>query len=340
MFELPEAKRYAINPRIWNIISNTDENHCRIRRDEIVSPSSSTRSSPEIIPADNEEAHARLAQLLSFDLSTDTNQNQQPTEANSQQPDSKDGNENEEEEFEFRLFSAPKPNLSSTALKPASDERERGDEIKTQKLKIRLRSPTPVDIQPGDGRFIAPFRGWRYYFTKPELMHISARDDQEKAQIEAEEWKRRREYEDVAITGAEVLDWAKNMETPGCHLPWRVFRLDRKYHRVSKSLLREIENTTTKLVAVSEGEKKKSKPGKKRRIILRTRAAAKAAEKAKAEATSNMTEAEKRNKKNRERKIKRRQKEREKKAAMAAAAGTATTTDGVEAMSVDGDSSD
>lgn len=312
----------------------------RIRRDEIISPSSSTRSSPEIIPADNEEAHARLAQLLSFDLSTDTNEIQQPTETNTQQPDSKDGNDDEEEEFEFRLFSAPKPTSSSTTKQDASTQKE-GDEIKTQKLKIRLRSPTPVDVQPGDGRFIVPFRGWRYYFTKPELMHIPARDAEEKAQIEAEVFERRKEYEDVAVTGEEVLDWAKNMETPGCHLPWRVVRLDRKYHRVPKALLLETENKTKPTaVAVAEGEKKKSKPGKKRRIILRTRAAAKAAEKAKAEATSNMTEAEKRNKKNRERKIKRRQKEREKKAAMAAAAGTAMTTDSVGAMSVDGDSSD
>lgn len=172
-------------------------------------------------------------------------------------------------------------------------------------------------------------------------MHISARDAEEKAQIEAEELKRRRECEDTAVSGAEVLNWAKNIETPGCHLPWRVFRLDRKYHRVPKSLLGQDQTTSMEIMAEDEEKKQqKSKPGKKRRIILRTRAAAKAAEKAKVEATSNMTEAEKRNKKNRERKIKRRQKEREKKAALAAAAGTTTTTDGVGGASVDGDSSD
>jgi hypothetical protein len=170
-------------------------------------------------------------------------------------------------------------------------------------------------------------------------MHLSARDEHERAQIEADELMRRREYENVAITGAEVLDWAKNTETPGCHLPWRVFRLDRKYHRVPKSLLRDTENGI-KITETTAERKKKSKPGKKRRIILRTRAAASAAEKAKAAETSNMTEAEKRNKKNRERKIKRRQKEREKKAALTAAAGTATVTDGVGAASVDGNSSD
>jgi hypothetical protein len=310
--------------------------HDRIRRDEIVSPSSSTRSSPEIIPADDEEARARLERLLAFDIST-PNPEQPSKVNNTQQENGKDEANDDEEEFEFRLFSAPKPTPSSTA-KTDSKTEDAESEIKTQKLKIRLRSPTPVDVQPGDGRFVVPFRGWRYYFTKPELIHISARDDQERAQIEAEESMRRREYEDVAITGAEVLDWAKNTDTPGCHLPWRVFRLDGKYHRVPKSLLSEVKSTTTETAAV--GEKKKSKAGKKRRIILRTRAAAKAAEKAKAEATSNMTEAEKRNKKNRERKIKRRQKEREKKAAVAAAAGTATTTGGVGAVSVDDDSSD
>lgn len=170
-------------------------------------------------------------------------------------------------------------------------------------------------------------------------MHLSARDAEEKALLEAEQIKRRREYEETAISSAEVLNWANSTETPGCHLPWRVFRLDWKYHRVPKSLLGEIQKTSVK-TTTEDGEKKKSKPGKKRRIILRTRAAAKAAEKAKAEATSNMTEAEKRNKKNRERKIKRRQKEREKKAALAAAGGATTITDGVGAASVNGDSSD
>ncbi|EEA28196.1 hypothetical protein TMatcc_003492 [Talaromyces marneffei ATCC 18224] len=314
MFELPDAKR--------------------IRRDEIVSPSSSTRSSPEIIPSNNEEAHARLGQLLAFDISTPTSKTIETNDT--QQKVNKDGNDDdEEEEFEFRLFSAPKPTTANSTAQPDSDKKEGRDEIKTQKLKIRLRSPTPVDIQPGDGRFIVPFRGWRYYFTKPGLMAISARNEEEKIQIETEELTRRKEYEDIAITGDEVLDWAKNMRTPGCHLPWRVFRLDRKYHRVPKSLLRETYNKMTK--TPTGVEKKKSKPGKKRRIILRTRAAALAAEKAKAAETANMTEAEKRNKKNRERKIKRRQKEREKKAALAA---TATTADGVGAASMDGDSSD
>lgn len=333
MFELPEAKRYA-QPILWKpILMKVID---RVRRDEIASPSSSTRSSPEVIPADNEEAHARLAQLLSFDISTSPAQNGQPIEPLTQE---KDKNDDEEEEFEFRLFSAPKPTPSTTTKQDTSKGSE-GEEIKTQKLKIRLRSPTPVDAQPGDGRFIVPFRGWRYYFTKPELMHISPGDAIEEAQIAAEELNRRKEYEDIAVTGSEVLNWAKNTSTPGCHLPWRVFRLDWKFHRVPKSLLRETENISTNAAAVAEAEKKKSKPGKKRRIILRTRAAAKAAEKAKAEATSNMTEAEKRNRKNRERKIKRRQKEREKKAAMAATAGTATTTGGAGPTSVDGDTSD
>lgn len=295
---------------------------------------------PEIIPADSEEAHARLGQLLAFDISTPSSKQTETNDNHTQQQDGKNGNDDEEEEFEFRLFSAPKPHPSTDSKAPDNTKAEgEGNEIKIQKLKIRLRSPTPVDVQPGDGRFIVPFRGWRYYFTKPELMHLSARHDHEKAQIEADELMRRREYENIAITGAEVLDWAKNTETPGCHLPWRVFRLDRKYHRVPKSLLREIETNTTKPLEVAVGEKK-SKPGKKRRIILRTRAAAAAAEKAKAAETSNMTEAEKRNKKNRERKTKRRQKEREKKAALAAAASTATVTDGVGVASVDGDSSD
>ncbi|EED23393.1 conserved hypothetical protein [Talaromyces stipitatus ATCC 10500] len=301
MFELPEAKR--------------------IRRDEIVSPSSSTRSSPDIIPAENEEAHARLGQLLAFDIFTtiNINQVQQPSNLKDNHTNQKDGDD--EEEFDFRLFSAP-----NTATKIPGAKKE--EEMKTQKLKIRLRSPTPVDAQPGEGRFIVPFRGWSYYVTKPEMMNLSARDEQEKIQIEEEDSMRRRQFEDVAVTGDDVVRWARSMETPGCHLPWRVVRLDRRFHRVPKSLLRGDNEMKT----ITTTEKKKSKPGKKRRIILRTRAAAVTA----AAATSNMTEAEKRNKKNRERKIKRRQKERERKAALAATTTTATDVVGATA---DGDSS-
>jgi hypothetical protein len=161
-----------------------------------------------------------------------------------------------------------------------------------------LHSPAPEDIKAGDGRFVVPFRGWQYYFTKPEVMQLPYSGEQ--ARVEE---TRRREYEDVAVTGSQLLEWAQSTKTPGCHLPWRVFHLKPNDHRVPKP-------TPPALSISTSEEKKKSKPGKKRRIILRSRAAA-----------AGMTDAEKRNKKNREKKIRKRQKERERKAALGISAG-------------------
>lgn len=173
-------------------------------------------------------------------------------------------------------------------------------------------------------------------------MHITVGDDQEQARLEAEESSRRRQYEDVAVTGTEVFQWAQTMETPGCHLPWRVIRLDSKRHKVPKTGSISGSNTRMQTQIPSEDkEKRKLNPGKKRRIILRTRAAAAAAAAAAVDASSNMTEAEKRTKKNREKKIRKRQRERAKKAALATSTGLATPSASLAVTaSVDGGSSD
>lgn len=118
--------------------------------------------------------------------------------------------------------------------------------------------------------------------------------DEEQARVEE---TKRKEYEEVAVTGSQLLEWARSTQTPGCHLPWRVFHLNPKDHKVPKP-------PSAQTIPTDE-KKKKSKPGKKRRIILRSRAAA-----------AGMTDAEKRNKKNREKKIRKRQRERERKAAL------------------------
>ncbi|CRG84488.1 hypothetical protein PISL3812_01769 [Talaromyces islandicus] len=263
MFEVPEAKR--------------------VRRDEILSPgSASAASTPEIPPADDtNEAFSKLGQLLAFDTFTIDTNNAQTAE----NPE-EGGEEDEEQEFEFRLFSAPK----NPKQKP--EEKIDGSGVTTQKLKIRLHSPAPGDIQPGDGRFVVPFRGWQYYFTKPEVMQLP--HDDEQARVEE---IKRKEYEEVAVTGSQLLEWARSTQTPGCHLPWRVFHLNPNDHKVPKP--------PSALTMSTSEKKKKSKPGKKRRVILRSRAAA-----------AGMTDAEKRNKKNREKKIRKRQRERERKAAL------------------------
>ncbi|KAH8704925.1 hypothetical protein BGW36DRAFT_392665 [Talaromyces proteolyticus] len=293
MFDLPEAKR--------------------VRRDEILSAHSSPATSPNILAADNDDAYSRLGKLLAFDTFTIDNGNEntgagQTLDGGLENAElSKETNEDDQEqEFEFRLFSAPKKQDPST-VKTNQDHDGSEDIIKPQKLRIRLRSPTPGDIQ-SEGRFVVPFRGWHYYVTKPELMHLP--HDEEQASAES---RKRSEFEDVAVTGTQLREWARSTKLPGCHLPWRVLRIKAFDHRVPKPT-----STITPVLSSSgsSGEKKKkSKPGKKRRIILRTRAAA-------TTSASTMTDAEKRNKKNREKKVRKRQRERERKAALATSGST------------------
>jgi Fungal protein of unknown function (DUF2011) len=163
-------------------------------------------------------------------------------------------------------------------------------------------------------------------------MNASSAGDQT-GLLETEETRnRRKEFEDIAVTGADVFQWAQ-VETPGCHLPWRVMHL-KPEHKILRRTAGTAENT--KIIVTAAAEKTKSKkPGKKRRIILRTRAAAIAAAATAAAATANMTEAEKRNKKNREKKVRKRQREREKKAALAASLGGAVAPDVEDADSSD-----
>ncbi|KAJ5755935.1 hypothetical protein N7533_005478 [Penicillium manginii] len=277
------------------------------------------------IPADEadlQDARDRLGRLLNLDglIGVDTTQDDEE----SQQPDVAD--EDDEQEFEFRLFSAPvKPQEttenateegSSTKQKGLSKEKEAGNEG-TQKLRIRLRSPTPVSARPEDGRFIKAFRGWQYYFTDPTLY-----DTKDGSNIEAQLSEKRRQYEDTAVTGEHITTWAKAQPWPGCDLSWRVIRLKRHQTKVP-SAHKTVPVYVVEGALPTKSPKTRKKPGKKRRVQLRNKV--KAAEIAKE------NEAEKRTRKNRERKIKRRQKAREEKAAKAG-----ETVDGDVAMA-DGD---
>jgi hypothetical protein len=291
--------------------ANTASLRYSVRRDEILSPPSSwAPSSPDLHSEDDQQAQALLGKLLDFDTFT-VNNEPGITSKKKQSEDATredDGNnetqeDDQEQEFEFRLFSAPAAttNTKQTSHNTAGNG---GAKSKTQKLRIRVRSPTPADIQPGDGRFVVPFRGWQYYVTRPELMKQPR--DERPAQLED---VKRTEYEQVAVTGAQLMEWARITQTPGCHLPWRVTHLKLSNMKVPNSSSK----TTAALPSTkepAEAKKNKSKPGKKRRVILRKRAVA-------AAALAGMTDAEKRNKKNREKKIKRRQKERDRKAALA-----------------------
>ncbi|KAJ5826130.1 hypothetical protein N7474_003268 [Penicillium riverlandense] len=304
MFDLPSAKR--------------------IGRDEILSPGSSRSPSPVPDETDMQDAHARLGKLLDLDglIGADASQNNKNNNEPTQPADVNNDSE-EEQEFEFRLFSAPvAPKGVETGKGPdkSTDEKETkpaATEGQPQKLRIRLRSPTPV---PTEGRFVKAFRGWQYYVSTPSLLDPKSTED---ADIIAE---KQRQFEDVAVSGQHMLTWAKSQAWPGCDLPWRVIRLKRHQTKLPPAS-KDVPIYVVEDAPSSKSPVSRKKPGKKRRIQLRKRSAVTKAVRE--------TEAEKRNRKNRERKIKRRQKAREQKAAGAAATGTQVDGD---VSSQDGDS--
>lgn len=71
-----------------------------------------------------------------------------------------------------------------------------------QATKIRIRSPTPAG-EGGDGRFVVPFRGWRFYFSDPEGMvgdgYVPERGDEAMS-------AKKSEYLDAAVGGEQVLE--------------------------------------------------------------------------------------------------------------------------------------
>ncbi|KAJ5835850.1 hypothetical protein N7447_001876 [Penicillium robsamsonii] len=282
MFDLPNAKR--------------------VRRDEMRSPESSRSPSPAPDDAAAQDAYARLGQLLNLDqLDTaqdTTSQDNQPAE-----------NEDEEQEFEFRLFRAPAKSTEDTTKQPGKQTDETSTEEKaapiTQKLRIRLHSPTPGSGAGTEGRFVKASRGWDYYFSTPSLQ---GRSGEPTAEDESRITEKKKQFEDMAVSGQHVLTWANSLVWPGCHLPWRVIHLKRHQTKMPRPA-NSLPVYVVEGVPVSKSPLTRKKPGKKRRVQLRKRVAAAQAAKE--------NEAEKRTRKNRDRKLKRRQKAREQKAAAA-----------------------
>lgn len=136
-------------------------------------------------------------------------------DADDQNTNQKETNEDEDEEqeFEFRLFSAPTTTQKSTTattenVKDEAQTKPSGGDKKetTQKLRIRLNSPTPGPADLSEGRFVKPFRGWEYYFTVPGLLAGSEDVDDQVANANLE--LKRRQFENVAVTGQNVMEWA------------------------------------------------------------------------------------------------------------------------------------
>ncbi|KAI4281619.1 MAG: hypothetical protein L6R38_003560 [Xanthoria sp. 2 TBL-2021] len=145
-----------------------------------------------------------------------------------------------------------------------------------QPLKVQLRSPSPEVKEPG---FIRPARSQDFYFT---------------GAVTPEAQKR---FRSVAIEG----------ERPGSHLRWRLTTLTLpSYKKV---------NADSNLLETAQAGKRK-RPGKKRRIAVRTETQARKRREEVvqiAEAEKAAVLLEKRSRRNREKKLKRREKARSQK---------------------------
>ena len=136
--------------------------------------------------------------------------------------DEQNKDESEEQEFEFRLFrSQPRDgghvqgDVESISAKPLAKMGERGSRhIRAdgvQKLKIRLRSPSPG--KAGEGGFVVPFRGWNYYLSDPEMVmqvldgHYHPDDPGVPSDARS---AAREKLLDVVVSGEDVLAWAKS----------------------------------------------------------------------------------------------------------------------------------
>ncbi|KAL8786646.1 MAG: hypothetical protein Q9213_002675 [Squamulea squamosa] len=154
-----------------------------------------------------------------------------------------------------------------------------------QPPRVLLRSPSPEVKDPA---FVYQTRSHKFYFTgiiTPEQM---AR------------------FQDAAIEGQDVLRESQT-KWPGLMLPWRVTT-------IAFSAAKRANAVSSTTAAVEVG--KRRKPGKKRRIIIRSKAQArKEREEATrlAEAEKATIAMEKRSRRNREKKLKRREKARNQK---------------------------
>ncbi|CAI7645160.1 unnamed protein product [Penicillium glandicola] len=270
--------------------------------------SSESSRSPSPAPDDaaTQDAYARLGKLLNLDQFDTTQQ----TTSQDNGPSEPAENEDEEQEFEFRLFSAPTKSTEDRAKNSGKDTDEKSTEAKpaptTQKLRIRLHSPTPGSGAGTEGRFVKASRGWDYYFSTPSLQ--GTRSGEPTAEDESRIAEKKKQFEDMAVSGEHMLTWAKSLVWPGCHLPWRVIHLKRHQTKMPRPA-GSLPVYVVEGAPVSKSPLTRKKPGKKRRVQLRKRVAAAQAAKE--------NEAEKRTRKNRDRKLKRRQKAREQKAAAA-----------------------
>lgn len=184
-------------------------------------------------------------------------------------------NDIEEDQLEFQLFAA-------TKFKDATNQT-------TTVQKIKLRSPTPTNNNPG---FINPKRPIRYYITPP--LSSAQRED----------------FTAASLTGAQVLA-NSHSPWPGSAYPWKVLSLP--ISSLSSALRAQHSSTLARLTGGDSEPAKRKRKGKKARIKVRMRAAA-AARRVEEGKQAEELEREKRTRRNREKKVKRKMKEKGKKA--------------------------
>lgn len=220
-------------------------------------------------PTPDEDAIERLKDMVKIDFISTANTNHEDLH---QQVD-----RNEDEGLEFRLFAQTK----ATDLTDSTPFLQ----------KIRLRSPSVTDAEPG---FVHLERENHYYFAET----LSPTGEQR--------------LNSVALSGAQVLA-RSHIQWPGSTYDWKVLQLPS--YTNSASSRAAIPAVLPKL-ATDDAVAKRRRPGKKSRIKTRTRLAAerlRRKETQKSALEKEAAEREKRTQRNREKKVKKKLREKAKK---------------------------
>jgi len=181
--------------------------------------------------------------------------------------------EAEEEEVAFRLFA------------PTSSNTKEG----TTQI-IRLRSPTPMDLEPG---LVNPVRDRSYFFTGDTSSDLAE------------------EYAIAAVSGEDVRARSQSY-WPGSAYAWKVLSIPRSQAMATL----DQQQSFKKLLGSDASSKRRVRLGKKARIRKRQKLAArksKAEEEAHAKEEKDRLEREKRARRNREKKNKKRARDKAKK---------------------------
>lgn len=170
------------------------------------SPASSRSPSPSADDSEARDAYARLGKLLNLDHLNDA-----PDTAEQDNDPSQPVEEDDEQEFEFRLFSAPTKSKEETTKQVDGEQDENATNTEarpastTQKLRIRLDSPTPGS---GEGGLVKASRDWDYYFSTPALS--GTHDGEIASEDEDRIAEKKKQFENMAVSGDHMLGWAQS----------------------------------------------------------------------------------------------------------------------------------